>query len=412
VKISKQALSLFFIIFDFVLALISGRKDTQKPHPLAGIYIHIPFCRRKCRYCDFHSTVSEALKAPMAEALHRELAARREEVAEPVRTLYFGGGTPTVYPPETLQGLIEAVKTGYDTDFEEITVEANPDDLSGDYLARLRDTDADRLSIGIQSFDDDHLQLFHRRHTGRQAIEAVRQARKHGFENIAIDLIYGIPGLSDAGWEENLRRAIDLEPKHLSAYHLTIEPRTVFGRWAERGKLAAVSDEESLRQYEILERVTAQAGYVHYEVSNFALPGYEARHNSRYWDGTPYLGIGPAAHSFDGRVRRWNTADNRAYLEHPAPGDCFESETPTDTERFNETLMTGLRTARGVAWQALEQAFGGEKIAALRTAARRYLDSGLLVDEGGRLRIPTARFLLSDRIIGDLFLSEIPFYSK
>jgi oxygen-independent coproporphyrinogen-3 oxidase len=374
-----------------------------KPH-LAGIYIHIPFCRQKCRYCDFYSTAVAAQKDPVLKALHRELALRRGEVGEPVRTLYFGGGTPSVCAPEELQGLIDRVKSLYDTDFEEVTVEANPDDLTDDWLAGLKETAVDRLSIGIQSFHDAHLQLFNRRHTGRQGVEAVERAQKHGFQNITIDLIYGIPGMTDAQWESNLHTAIGLGAEHLSAYHLTIEPRTVFGRRAAQGKLATVPDETSARQYEILERLTAAAGYDHYEVSNFARPSRRAIHNGNYWNGTPYLGIGPAAHSFDGKaVRRWNTADNRAYVEGLETGDYFETERLTEADRFNETLMTRLRTSDGASWNELERTFGPDRIAPLRTAARKYLATGLLVDDGERLRIPSARFLVSDAVIADLF---------
>ena len=371
---------------------------------MSGIYIHIPFCRQKCRYCDFYSVVPEAQRGPVLDVLHRELELRRPEFADPVRTLYFGGGTPTVYSPEELQGVIDRVRLLYDAALDEVTVEANPDDLTGNYLARLKNTDVNRLSIGIQSFDDAHLQLFNRRHTGQQAFDAVRRAKRGGFENITVDLIYGIPGMTGAEWETNLLKFMDLDVPHLSAYHLTIEPRTVFGKWSEQGKIAAVPDETSRRHYELLERLTAEAGYVHYEVSNFARPGWESRHNSSYWNGTPYLGIGPAAHSFDGNSRRWNTANVKQYLERFDAGGYYETECLSETDRFNETLMTGLRTAAGVSWEFVRGQFGEERTDTLRRAARKFLDSGLLVDDGTALRIPSARFLLSDSIIADLFL--------
>ncbi len=378
---------------------------------LSGIYIHIPFCRHKCRYCDFYSTASTAHRPALFGALHRELESRRGEISGPVRTLYFGGGTPSLCAPEQLQGLIDRVKSLYNTDFEEITVEANPDDLTDDYLARLRQTDVDRLSIGIQSFHDTHLRFFNRRHTGREGYDAVRRAQEHGFENVTVDLIYGFPGLTGAEWESDLLKVKELDVPHLSAYHLTIEPRTTLGRWAAQGKIASVPDEESQRHYEILERLTAEAGYDHYEVSNFARPGREAIHNSRYWDGTPYLGIGPAAHSFDGHTRRWNVPDIQCYIA----GFEHESETLTVVDRFNETLLTGLRRARGVAWATLgrcsqaaiaadEQRPSGDFVAATRAAAAKYLATGLLVDDGAHLRIPSAHFLISDAIISDLFL--------
>jgi oxygen-independent coproporphyrinogen-3 oxidase len=379
-------------------------KAPTKISILAGIYIHIPFCRTKCRYCDFYSVASPVLKEPILEALHRELALRRGEVREPVRTLYIGGGTPTIYSPGEIQGLIDRVVALYPTELDEITVEANPDDLTDTMLAQLRQTAVNRLSIGIQSFDDAALRLFNRRHTGQQGWEAVRRAQEYGFENLSIDLIYGIPGASDEQWESDLRQALALGVPHLSAYHLTLEPRTTLGRWAAQGKIAPVSEEVSERQYEILERLTGEAGYLHYEISNFARPGYRARHNSSYWDGTPYLGIGPAAHSFDGHVRRWNTADNRDYLNELSSGGYFEKEQLSILDRFNETLMTRLRTAEGLRWEELERAFPAEMIQALRRSAARYLASGLLVDEGGALRIPSAFFLRSDAVIADLFM--------
>lgn len=340
----------------------------------------------------------------MLEALHRELELRRGEVTEPVRTLYIGGGTPTVYAPQELQSLIDRVKSCYPVEaLEEVTVEANPDDLTDDYLRALKESDVNRLSIGIQSFLDPHLQLFNRRHTGRQASDAVLRAKAHGFENTTADLIYGVPGMTGAEWEGNLRKFIELDIPHLSAYHLTIEPRTVFGKWAEQGRIAAVSEEISQRHYDILEKIMGEAGYAHYEISNFARPGYEAKHNGSYWDGTPYLGIGPAAHSFDGRARRWNTADNREYLDKLESGGYFGGEELSAADRFNETLMTGLRTARGVSWEFLERESGGERTARLRRDVRKFLDSGLLVDDGQWLRIPSVYFLRSDALIADLF---------
>ena len=371
---------------------------------MAGIYIHIPFCRQKCRYCDFYSVASEGLRIPVLKALRRELELRRDEIREPVRTLYFGGGTPTVYSPEEIQALIRSVRSFYTVNtFDEITVEANPDDLTDDYLFRLKNTQVDRLSIGIQSFHDVHLQGFNRRHTAQQAYDAVLRAKVHGFENITVDLIYGVPGMTDLEWEQDLRKFIELDVPHLSAYHLTIEPRTMFGKWAQQGKITAVSDETSQRHYEMLERLTTEAGYGHYEISNFARPGMESRHNSSYWDGTPYLGIGPAAHSFDGRIRRWNTSNNTEYLKGLESGNYFETEHLSDNDRFNEKLMTGLRTAKGVFWEQLRQEFDPEKIMYLEKAVRKFVRSGLLVDDGQSIRIPSVYFLLSDSIIADLF---------
>ncbi|MCD8185012.1 MAG: radical SAM family heme chaperone HemW, partial [Rikenellaceae bacterium] len=316
---------------------------------MAGIYIHIPFCRQKCRYCDFYSVASDGWLDPVREGLHRELIVRCDEIREPVQTVYLGGGTPTLYSPEQLQELIRTVRAYYPANrLQEITVEANPDDLTEEYLIRLQDTEINRLSIGVQSFENEHLTLFRRRHTGLEALEAIERARKRGFENLSVDLIYGVPGMTEEQWKNNLNRIGELRIPHLSAYHLTVEPRTVFGKWAEKGILQAVAEQTSESHYRILEHWAERTGFDHYEVSNLALPGYRARHNSGYWNGTPYLGIGPGAHSYDGRVRRWNRADIRTYLERMDAGDYFDSELLSEKDRFNEYLMTRLRTAEGI----------------------------------------------------------------
>ena len=342
----------------------------------------------------------------MLDALHRELAERWAELPDKPSTLYFGGGTPTVYSPQELQGPIERVKSLYAIQaFEEVTVEANPDDLTDDYLSRLQKTDVDRLSIGIQSFRDEDLELFNRRHTGQEAYDVVQRAKKYGFGNITVDLIYGIPGLTDEAWRTNLQKFLELDVPHLSAYHLTIEPRTVFGKWMEQGRITPVTEETSERQYEILERITREAGYEHYEISNFARPGFRAVHNNHYWNGTPYLGIGPAAHSFDGKTRRWNTANNKIYLETSGTDVGFETETLTDTDRFNETLLAGLRTSDGVSWRAIRERFGPEREAYLRKAIVSFIASGAVEDDGKTFRIPSSCFLISDAVIASLFLA-------
>lgn len=378
---------------------------------MAGLYIHIPFCRQKCRYCDFYSIASDALAAPMLDSLGAELDARAGEFAgETISTVYFGGGTPTVYSPQELQGLIDRARRRYRMDaLQEVTVEANPDDLTDEYLEALRDTEVNRLSIGVQSFVDSHLELFNRRHTGQQAVDAVLRAKKYGFENLTIDLIYGVPGMTEQQWESNLSRFIELDVPHLSAYHLGIEPRTVLGKWAEQGRITAVSEEVSQSHYDRLEQVASEAGYVHYEISNFARSGYEAVHNSNYWRGVPYLGIGPSAHSFLGDVRRWNTANNRNYIENAGTKNGFETEYLSPVDRLNEMLMTGLRTAVGVNLRQLSNTFGSDCVGALLENAQKHINRGLLTTDGQYLRIPTGCFLLSDSVISDLFLLESAF---
>lgn len=325
----------------------------------------------------------------MLVALAAELTASVDYVNE-VKTLYFGGGTPSVCSPLQIGELIELVCRLWNvTQFDELTLEANPEDLTLDYLRDLRAVGVDRLSIGIQSFDDHHLQQMNRSHSGEQAQAAVERARAVGFSNISIDLIYGLPFMTIQEWARNIERALELRVEHISSYHLTIEPRTVFGK---RG-LRPIDDDVSQEHYLMLDRSLSEAGYDHYEISNFALPGYYARHNSSYWDGTPYLGVGPSAHSFNGLERRWNVSSNKLYLQGALP----DVESLSSRDRFNEVIMTSLRTSRGVDLSAISTPGG------LMSRASRFLTSGDLVLDGGYLRIPTERFLISDYIISELF---------
>lgn len=368
---------------------------------MAGIYFHIPFCRRICSYCDFYRSADLRLLEPLLGAMGCELAARAGELrGAPVRTLYFGGGTPSLCAPDALQGLVAEARRlfGFDR-AEECTVECNPDDLTAEYLARLRDTEADRLSLGVQSFDDGCLRLMNRRHTAAAAVAAVRRAQRAGFANLSVDLIFGVRGFGGDSLRRTLDTVLGLEVPHLSLYHLTVEPDTALGRRAARGEYLPVAEETSEEEFELVhERLTA-AGYEHYEVSNFALPGYRARHNAAYWSGEPYLGIGPGAHSFDGAVRRWCVSTVAGYLRNPE----YESERLTPRDCCNEYVMTGLRTARGISLAVVAGRFGAEQARRLEREAAPWLAAGALVREGARLRIPPERFLVSDAVIGALF---------
>ena len=371
---------------------------------MAGIYFHIPFCKRICAYCDFYRSADLRRMDDLIGALHRELEARRGYLAgEPVRTRYFGGGTPSLCSPEAIAGLLEHAAALFDcSEADETTLEANPDDLNPVYLEALRRAGIDRLSIGIQSFDDGCLRLMNRRHTAAQATEALRCARKAGFDNISADLIFGVPGFGG----DSLRRSLDgllaLDVPHISAYHLTIEPGTAFGRRAARGEFApvdeAVSEEEFARVHDVL----TAAGYEHYEVSNFARPGYRARHNAAYWHSVPYLGIGPAAHSFDGCERHWNVASVEANIA----GAPAEAEQLSLRDRYNEYVMTRLRTAEGICLEELERLFGAERRERLLREAVRWTESGVLAAASGHLRIPPARMLVSDAVIESFFETE------
>lgn len=365
---------------------------------MSGIYIHIPFCRQICRYCDFHHVASLARKDGMLDAIGREIDRRRAEIGcGSVKTLYFGGGTPSVCTPEEIGRFVRQVRERWRADtFEEVTLEANPDDLTPAYLDGLREAGIDRLSIGIQSFCDDHLRRMNRRHDARRAIEAVREAQAAGFGNITIDLIYGLPRMTAREWQYSLDRAVELDVQHLSAYHLTIEPRTFFGRQG----LQPVDESVSEEQFRILRETLSAAGFEHYEVSNFARPGFRARHNSSYWHGEPYLGAGPSAHSYDGaRRRRWNVADNRRYLAGEPPGE----ERLTDTDLLNEYLMTRLRTAEGISTDFIAARFGAEQAERIAARCGDFAAAGDMFRTAEGFAIPAERFLVSDFLIAELF---------
>ena len=336
---------------------------------MAGLYFHIPFCKRICAYCDFYKSVRLEQMDGVTAAMHRELDERQDYLrGEAVTTRYFGGGTPSLYAPAALKGLLDHAAQLFDcSSAAETTLEANPDDLTGDYLAGLREAGIDRLSIGIQSFDDDCLKLMNRRHTAAQAIGAVR--------------------------------VLSLGVQHISAYHLTVEPDTAFGRRAARGEFRAVDEEVSEEEFLTVHQTLTAAGFEHYEVSNYALPGFRARHNASYWHGTKYLGIGPAAHSFDGEERHWNACSVEKYIAGAPAG----KEVLTQRDRFNEYVMTALRTAEGIDLEKAAARFGAKRLARMQEEAAPFLRSGTLRIDRGRMALPPEKFLISDAVIGALF---------
>ncbi len=368
---------------------------------MAGLYFHIPFCKRICAYCDFYKSADLSRMDELLAAMERELVARRDYLAgDPIRTCYFGGGTPSLCSPRSLRRLLDRAAELFDCSaVEETTLEANPDDLSPEYLAALREAGFDRLSIGVQSFDDDCLRLMNRRHTAAQAFEAIRDARHAGFENITADLIFGVPNFGGDSLRRSLDVMLEAEVQHISAYHLTIEPETAFGRRAARGSFAPVDEAVSEEEFMLVHDTLCAAGYEHYEVSNYALSGFRARHNAAYWHGEKYLGIGPAAHSFDGNERHWNIASVGRYLaDEPA-----EAEQLSERDRFNEYLMTRLRTIEGVDLCEVARLFGEMRSDRLSSEAGIVGCDGSLQRRGSRLCIPPERFLVSDRVITDLF---------
>jgi len=369
---------------------------------MAGIYIHVPFCRKACRYCDFYFTVSLRFREAFVRGVLKEIRSRKDFFGkQPVSTIYFGGGTPSVLEPDQLEQIITTVHETFTVaEGPEQTLEANPDDLESETLENLKGLSFNRLSIGIQSFHQRDLELMNRSHDAAQAERSVLAARDCGFENLNLDLIYGVPGLTTGGWRENLEKAVSLPIDHLSAYHLTFEEGTVFELWRKKGRLHEMTEQESVRQYEILREVTTEAGFDHYEISNFARDGKYAIHNRSYWTGEPYLGVGPAAHSFDGHKRYWNVASLKKYLhavEHNLTS--FESETPDPQEQYHDYIITMMRTSSGTDPDYVQRVFPGEISDHYMRVTRELMGSGQLEKCDQKVKIPAAQWLLADGII-------------
>jgi oxygen-independent coproporphyrinogen-3 oxidase len=375
-----------------------------------GIYIHIPFCRKACIYCDFHFSTRLESRGEVMDALCREIALRKEETRDwgTPSTLYFGGGTPSVLTSGELDALFGALDHAFPrTVWDEVTLEANPEDITPEVLAVWQDRGITRLSIGIQTFDDTLLSWMNRSHSGKQAEEAVQAARAAGFKRLSADLIYGLPGRSEADWATDVDRVLALPVSHLSAYVLTVEPRTALGHRVERGEEFPAPDEAVLRSYALLTERARRAGADHYEVSNFALAGGErAVHNAAYWRGIRYLGIGPGAHGFTGTHRYANVSNNRKYVTAVRAGILPESrEALSLQDRYNERIMTGLRTAEGIEPEALEAEFALRPDVEEAAAWKRALDRGELVPGGrvGAWRVAEASWMIGDSIASRFF---------
>lgn len=376
---------------------------------MGGLYIHIPFCGQLCTYCDFHFSVSLKRVGEMVDVMCEEMRMRKEYLGgEAINTLYLGGGTPSILSIEQLRLLIRAaqVEFGFDvSQIAEFTVECNPEDLTRDYLVGLKSLGVTRLSIGIQSFNDDVLQTMNRRHNAIRAVQAVEDAKDLGFANISVDIIFGVPGCSDDMLIYDIEQVVKLDTQHVSVYHLTIEDKTVLGWQKRKGKFAAVDELISDRQYKIVERELIKAGFNHYEISNYALPNCEAVHNGSYWNGTKYIGIGPSAHSFDGVSRQWNIAGNNRYIEGvTSGGNYFEREELSDDDVYNEYIMTSLRRSIGFSLRDIAARWGDERVCYIIKEGERYFADRLLVQNGDRVMIESKHFLLSDRIIASLMI--------
>lgn len=375
---------------------------------MAGIYIHIPFCKQACHYCDFHFSTSMKYKTEMVEALALEISMRKNEAAEEkIETIYFGGGTPSVLTNEEIIYLIDKVYQEYDVvDNPEITLEANPDDLSPERIVELSKTPINRLSIGIQSFFQEDLKMMNRAHNADEASKCLEAATKY-FDNISIDLIYGIPGMSIEKWEENIDKALSFGVPHISTYALTVEPRTALFQLIKDGKIEATKDEIAQEHFNLLMEKLQEQGFIHYEISNFAKEGYFSQNNSSYWLGKKYIGIGPSAHSYDGKSRSWNIPNNIKYIKGITTNERdFEKEILSKQDRYNETIMTGLRTIWGVSLSTIQNSFGTEISDYLQDRAQKFCDDGLLILENGILKTTSKGKFLSDGIASDLFLVE------
>ncbi|OMQ08452.1 radical SAM family heme chaperone HemW [[Flexibacter] sp. ATCC 35103] len=381
---------------------------------MSGIYIHIPFCKQACNYCDFHFSTSMKKKDEMVLALAKEIAMRKNELLSrsfgndqsdnQIETIYFGGGTPSVLTNDEINFLISEVYKNYDVvENPEITLEANPDDLSAERILELSKSPINRLSIGIQSFYEDDLKMMNRAHNSEEAIKCLQEATKY-FDNISLDLIYGIPGLTDEMWKKNIETALSFGIPHISSYALTVEPKTALRKLIDTGKIAEPQDEVASNHFIILVETLQQNDFIHYELSNFGKEGYFSKNNSAYWLGKKYIGIGPSAHSYDGEKRGWNVANNSLYLKSIQNDELpIETEILTISDRYNEYIMTGLRTIWGVSLDRIENEFGLEYLNYLKKQSQKFLNDELLFIENNILKPTLKGKFLTDGIASDLF---------
>lgn len=373
---------------------------------MAGIYIHVPFCVSKCGYCDFYKVTNFDHKEGYVDALLRELELRRFFLEDAiVETIYFGGGTPSTLSLNQIELILKAITQFFVlSDLVEITVECNPDDITAEYLLGLKNLGVNRLSIGIQSFDDEMLRFMQRRHNSMQSFKAIDLAKKVGFDNISIDLIYGLPNISNAAWIKNVKMALELQISHLSAYHLTIEKGTAFEKLLQNGVITEVEEENSVLQFDILLDLAAKAGFEQYEISNFCKDGRYSQHNSNYWFGVPYLGLGPSAHSYNAKSRFWNVSDLSKYLLSLSRSVLpLQEELLTDIDKFNETLMIGLRTKWGVNINHFQNTLSPTLLVHFNNVLESQLSNGNVYLQNGFVRIKSSKFMVSDSIISNMF---------
>jgi oxygen-independent coproporphyrinogen-3 oxidase len=374
---------------------------------LAGIYLHIPFCKQACHYCDFHFSTSLKRKSEMIQAIADELILRKSEISETVETIYFGGGTPSLLTIVEIQFLIHTIQQNFEvSELPEITLEANPDDLTEEKILELADSPINRLSIGIQSFFEDDLKFMNRSHSASESKDCLSVANRH-FENITIDLIYGVPNMSIDKWTENLQIALDFGVNHISSYALTVEPKTALDVFIKSGKLPPLDEQLASDHFDILVEETKKNGFVHYEISNFGKPDFFSKHNTSYWQGKQYLGVGPSAHSFKGKERSWNVSNNAKYIKSIQDKILpREVEKLSLNDQFNEYIMTGLRTIWGVSLEKVRQEYGETYKLHLLNEVEGYQRMGLLeINNNIVIATQKGKFLV-DGIASELFMID------
>jgi oxygen-independent coproporphyrinogen III oxidase len=375
---------------------------------LAGIYIHIPYCKQACHYCDFHFSTNLGSRTGFIQALKKEIGLQKDFLnGEPVDTIYFGGGTPSLLSSEELGGILDKIYNHFSITSPEITLECNPDDLSKEKLAELKCLGINRLSIGIQTFDDELLSFLNRAHNSKQAVSCFNLARQAGFDNISTDLIFALPGTDHSALAADLKKFIELDPEHISCYQLTVEEKTVLGRWRNSGKFLEMDDSFSAEQFSFVIESLEKKGYEHYEISNYSRPGYQSRHNSNYWKGISYLGVGPSAHSFNGEYRQSNVSNNSNYIKSIAEDKIpAEIETLTLNEKINEYLLTGLRTIWGCDLKFLRNKFDIDLLNLNKKTIEILLRNELITTDNEILKLTAKGKFFADKISSDLFLTE------
>ncbi|TDH19796.1 radical SAM family heme chaperone HemW [Segetibacter sp. 3557_3] len=372
---------------------------------MAGIYLHIPFCRKACHYCNFHFSTSTSAMPEFIQALLLEIELRKQYLGQPVSTIYFGGGTPSLLNAQDLSRILTALEQHYTMEQPvEITLEANPDDITLEKLLSWKQLGINRLSIGVQSFFDQDLAWMNRAHNASEALNALSLARQQGF-NITIDLIYGTPTLTDEQWQTNVQTAISMGIPHISCYALTVEKGTALDKMIARQKVPGVDTDKQARHFELLVHWMTAAGYNHYEISNFSLPAFESKHNSSYWQSKPYIGFGPSAHSFNGFSRQWNIANNALYIRSISKGEIpAEVELLSEADQLNEYVMTSLRTSGGINLQTVDEKWGANQAHRIVSGARKYLEGEHAEISNFHLKLTNKGKLLADGIAADLFV--------